>query len=296
MMQMSSFTGWNIADTGGSGAVWRIYEGQTYPLLTGFLTPLTLADVTATYNGATQSGTTTALAGILGAAASGRDAGLHSAGYYSTQQGYDIAGGNLTISPATLYYTATPASRLYGEANPIFTGTVTGFKLSDTLAAIATGTAAFDSTATSTTAVGSYAIDGSGLTLATTNYLLTQATANATALTITAAPPAAATTTTSTVTEAVAATIQAVLSPSTTDTAGTSPTTTTATTTTTTTTASTDSGSTTSTITEENTTAAPAAKPVIQTITVGNTTVQKPANEVLKVERPRGRALTCRAG
>ena len=100
MQSASNFTGWSIAITGGSGDVWRIYEGHTTPLLISFLTPLTLADAadrTVTYNGHAQSGPTTSISGVLGAAATGTNAGFYN-GYYSTQQGYDITGGNLTIN------------------------------------------------------------------------------------------------------------------------------------------------------------------------------------------------------
>jgi len=109
MQTASSFTGWSIATTGGSGDVWRIYEGNTFPLLISFLTPLTLTDApdaTVTYNGTTQSGATTAISGVLGAAATGTNAGFYN-GYYSTQQGYDITGGNLTIDPASLTLSGT---------------------------------------------------------------------------------------------------------------------------------------------------------------------------------------------
>jgi filamentous hemagglutinin family protein len=44
MKQMATFSnaGWNINNVGGSSAVWRIYEGSTYPLLRSFLMPLTI--------------------------------------------------------------------------------------------------------------------------------------------------------------------------------------------------------------------------------------------------------------
>ena len=45
-----------------------------YPLLVSFLTPLTLTDApdtTVTYNGTSQSGPSTAIRGVLGAAATG---------------------------------------------------------------------------------------------------------------------------------------------------------------------------------------------------------------------------------
>ena len=109
MQTASSFTGWSIATTGGSGDVWRIYQGNTYPLLISFLTPLTLTDApdaTVTYNGSAQSGASTAISGVLGQAATGTNAGFYN-GYYSTQQGYDITGGNLTINPASLTLSGT---------------------------------------------------------------------------------------------------------------------------------------------------------------------------------------------
>ncbi|WP_316813794.1 putative Ig domain-containing protein [Pedobacter heparinus] len=88
----------------------------------------------------------------------------------------------LTINKAQLSYVANAATKIYGSANPVFSGTVTGFKYSDNLAGATTGTAGFSSTATATSGVGSYAITGSGLTA--TNYTFVQAAANATALTI----------------------------------------------------------------------------------------------------------------
>ncbi|MFX8926106.1 MBG domain-containing protein, partial [Acinetobacter baumannii] len=67
----------------------------------------------------------------------------------------------------------------------------TGLVNGDTLAAIATGTAAFGTTATVTSNVGSYAVTGSGLsTISNANYTVTfaQAAGNATALSVTARP------------------------------------------------------------------------------------------------------------
>ncbi|WP_079204595.1 YDG domain-containing protein [Pseudomonas sp. CC6-YY-74] len=122
LMQQASFSSWNtatpntIANTGGSGAVWRIYEGHTAPLLTSFLTGLTLSgapDATVTYNGAAQSGGAfTLIANVLGAAATGTNAGFYN-GYYSTQQGYDITGGNLTINQADLTLSTNNITKTY---------------------------------------------------------------------------------------------------------------------------------------------------------------------------------------
>lgn len=86
------------------------------------------------------------------------------------------------INQATLTYVATPASQIYGSANTAFSGDVTGFAYSDTLASATTGTLTFTSATTPTTPAGSYPITGSGLSAS--NYTFVQAAANATALTI----------------------------------------------------------------------------------------------------------------
>src|SRR6185295_7367268 len=66
-------------------------------------------------------------------------------GLYSNQQGYLIfyADGALTINPATLTVTANAASRLYGAAEPAFSGSVTGFVGSETLSSATTGSEVF---------------------------------------------------------------------------------------------------------------------------------------------------------
>ncbi len=103
----------------------------------------------------------------------------------------DAGAGRLTITPAalTVTYTANPLSRLYGSANPGFTGTqnATGLVNGDTLAGVTSGTAVYGTTATSGSNVGSYAINGSGLSANSANYTYTfvQAAGNATALSIT---------------------------------------------------------------------------------------------------------------
>jgi filamentous hemagglutinin family protein len=94
--------------------------------------------------------------------------------------------GTLTINPATLLYVANPASIAFGNAIPALTGSVTGFVNSDTQASATTGTLVFSTLATPSSNVGSYAINGSGLTVTSANYVsvIGQAPANATAFTI----------------------------------------------------------------------------------------------------------------
>ncbi|RYX89832.1 MAG: filamentous hemagglutinin N-terminal domain-containing protein [Comamonadaceae bacterium] len=111
---------WDIDATGGTASSWRIYEGETYPLLRFALTPLTVSvdSQNATYNGQVQTvATPYTVQGaydatkVLGAASvSGRNAGTYAltlGGLYSTQVGgYDLIVGNtsgtFTIDPASL--------------------------------------------------------------------------------------------------------------------------------------------------------------------------------------------------
>ena len=60
--------------------------------------------------------------------------------------------GTLTVTKAPLSATANNASREYGEANPNFTGTLTGVKNNDAI------TASYASTATAASDVGTYDI------------------------------------------------------------------------------------------------------------------------------------------
>ncbi|BBL74521.1 beta strand repeat-containing protein [Methylomagnum ishizawai] len=113
MKQLATFAGWDIDDEGGTGKVWRIYDGHTYPLLRGFLAPLT---ATATSGSRPYDGTATGLGltyspapdmahlfGTLTGLADGAEVGSHAvtpAGLYSDQLGYDITAvaGTLDIN------------------------------------------------------------------------------------------------------------------------------------------------------------------------------------------------------
>lgn len=63
-----------------------------------------------------------------------------------------FSNGTLTVTPAPLSVAAANASRLYGDPNPIFSGTITGLKNGDNI------TASFATNATPASAVGSFAI------------------------------------------------------------------------------------------------------------------------------------------
>ena len=95
-----------------------------------------------------------------------------------------LLGSTGVITPATLTYNATPNGMIYGGATPTLTGTVTGFVNGQTLADATTGTLSFTTTANAASNVGTYEIDGSGLTADNGNYVFVQAAGNASALTV----------------------------------------------------------------------------------------------------------------
>ena len=119
MKQLATYANWDISDQGGSNAVWRIYEGETAPLLRSFLTAVTIGnDVTSTYDGTNvhaiadyarpEVGDSAQLLGELRYTAAEKNVGNYSGanlsigGLYSTQQGYDISyapAANLRIIP-----------------------------------------------------------------------------------------------------------------------------------------------------------------------------------------------------
>ncbi|HTN67480.1 MAG TPA: filamentous hemagglutinin N-terminal domain-containing protein [Burkholderiaceae bacterium] len=184
MMQLLSFSNWNIANSGGSGAVWRIYEGHTAPLLRSFMTSLTLAgapDVAVTYNGNVQSGASiTAPAGVLGAAATGTNAGFYN-GYYSTQQGYDITGGNLTINAIILNAISLNGTRVYDGTTDVAAGifTLSGLINNEDLLLTGVGTIGSKNVGTYNVNLGTLAL-GDGTTGLASNYTFAGGTQTAT--------------------------------------------------------------------------------------------------------------------
>ncbi|RYE16429.1 MAG: cadherin-like beta sandwich domain-containing protein, partial [Sphingobacteriales bacterium] len=87
----------------------------------------------------------------------------------------------LTITKANLTFTAQAATKKYGEANPTFTGTITGF-VNNQMVANLSGTPVYSTTATTASGVGSYPITLSGIS--SSNYTITAASANSTAFSI----------------------------------------------------------------------------------------------------------------
>ncbi len=117
LMQLSTFTtaGWDIDDQGGTGKIWRIYEGHTSPLLRSFMTTLDLTgnNKTTTYDGTTQSISYTLPAGtdasLVQGSTSGKNAGTYNSGLYSSQQGYDIKESVLLIQKKAFSLAGTRA-------------------------------------------------------------------------------------------------------------------------------------------------------------------------------------------
>ncbi|UXY15451.1 YDG domain-containing protein [Chitiniphilus purpureus] len=155
-----------LAYSGGNGVSYSGFvNGETAAVLGG----------TLSYGGTAQGAVN---AGSYGITPQGLTAGNYTLSFVP---------GTLSVTPATLTYTANVASRSYGGTNPAFTGSVTGLVGGETLAGATSGSLAFSSPATATSNVGSYAINGGGLTANHGNYVFTQAAGNASALTITPA-------------------------------------------------------------------------------------------------------------
>jgi hypothetical protein len=90
----------------------------------------------------------------------------------SNAGGSGIATLSLTITRAPLVVAANNKTRLTGEANPAFDGTITGYVLGETAASL-TGAASFTVTATTESPAGAYVITAATGTLAAANYAFT---------------------------------------------------------------------------------------------------------------------------
>ncbi len=131
--KLSSYASWgsNIDAQGGTGSAWRIYEGQTAPLLRSFLKQVNvnIGNASKTYDGTAYSGgngynLSNPAASLLGSisyagtAQGARNAGSYSlsgSGLYSDQLGYDISyvDGSLNILKASLGITAADVTKTY---------------------------------------------------------------------------------------------------------------------------------------------------------------------------------------
>ncbi|MBU0484080.1 MAG: hypothetical protein KKB30_06155 [Proteobacteria bacterium] len=137
MQSLATFSGagWSIDDSGGSGATWRIYDGSTYPLLRGFLTPLTVTadNVVKGYDGVPYTNALTNPSySVAGADSSGHlfnlaapyngalAIGSYLPDLWSDQMGYDIShiDALLTINKGDQTITFNPlADKTFGDAD-----------------------------------------------------------------------------------------------------------------------------------------------------------------------------------
>jgi hypothetical protein len=119
--------------------------GQGNPTFTGSITGLQNSDnITATYG---SSAVPSTIVGTYLIVPTLVDAGNHLGNYSVT-----INDASLTITTAPLTVTGNNATRLFGQLNPTFTGTITGLQNSDNI------TATYSCNATTSSLVGSYSI------------------------------------------------------------------------------------------------------------------------------------------
>jgi hypothetical protein len=142
----------------------KVY-GAANPALTvsysGFVNGDTVTSLT-TAPSVTTTATTASAVGTYPITASGAVSANYTISYVS---------GTLTVTPAALTVTADPKTRGYGDANPTLTASYSGFKNGETLATSGvTGAPALTTTATASSAVGTYAITAGPGTLAAPNY------------------------------------------------------------------------------------------------------------------------------
>src|SRR5206468_1140188 len=142
--------------------------GDANPALTASYSGFKNGETLAT-SGVTGSPSLTTLATNTSAAGSyaiSADLGTLTSANYS----FTFVNGTLTVKTATLTVTADSKSRGYGDANPALTASYSGFKNGETLATSeVTGSPSLTTTATGTSAVGSYAITAAVGMLASNN-------------------------------------------------------------------------------------------------------------------------------
>jgi hypothetical protein len=149
MKSLATFkdAGWDIDNEGGTGKIWRIYDGDSYPLLRFFLTPQSITSINAyskTYDGTAYSGGNGYVAPgadpnfiIYGGTAQGaRNVGTYTISLYSNQQGYDLIGdrnANLTINKAALTLSTSDVTKTYDGGLGLGDGSASATVISGTL-------------------------------------------------------------------------------------------------------------------------------------------------------------------
>ncbi len=148
--------------------------GLPNPVFTFTVSGAILGDSAA--NVATGTGTTTATVGS--------NVGNYPiTGNFTSAAGYRIqfAPGTLAITPAMLLFTADSFVRYLGTDNPLFTGSISGFRNGDTVQSVFGTGVVWTSPAGILSPIGFHPINGG---TSATNYVFSQAPGNATALQI----------------------------------------------------------------------------------------------------------------
>ena len=134
--------------------------GASNPAFSDTITGFVNGDTVAVVTGTASLTTTATAASAVGSYPVTASAGTLAASNYS----FTFATGTLTVGAAPLTVAVNSASKTYGASNPAFGGTVTGLLNGDMV------TAAYSSTATTSSAVGSYAITATLSGTALSNY------------------------------------------------------------------------------------------------------------------------------
>ena len=142
------------------------FYGDANPSFSASVTGLKLSDTASIVSGLDFSTAATSSSNVGSYAVSVLGGALSSSNYTIASR----VDGTLAVNPAPLTVTVDNASRLYGDANPSFSATVTGLKLSDT-ASIVSGLN-YSTAATPPSNVGNYAVGVLGGTLASSNYTI----------------------------------------------------------------------------------------------------------------------------
>ena len=147
-----------------ANAATKIY-GHANPAFSDTITGFVNGDTAGVVSGsASLSTTATAGSGVGSYAITAASGSLGAANY-----AFAFQAGTLTVTPATLTVTANAAAKTYGQANPAFSDTITGFVNGDT-AGVVSGSASLSTAATSGSGVGSYAITAASGSLSAANY------------------------------------------------------------------------------------------------------------------------------
>ncbi|MDB5911145.1 MAG: hypothetical protein JWP34_5262 [Massilia sp.] len=130
---------------------------------------------TASYSGFVNGDTSSSLGGTLAFSTSATNASpvgnyaVTPSGLTSSNYTITFTDGTLAVTKAHLTVTANDATKIYGQANPALSATITGFVNGDN-AAVISGAASLGTAATAGSGVGSYAITAAIGTLSAANY------------------------------------------------------------------------------------------------------------------------------